>query len=513
MVIRCGEDMREELLEYLRGEPVYNTFLLADISNFGFDMEFQNVYAQVEEDRIHGVYLTFYQNLIVYSQENRMDADFLKELFGKWTPAVVMGRSADVKQVAEVLPGYRLEERPLYLLKDSSRLEPDNVCDIQAVPGDEEKLFEFLMEIPQMRTLYGSKEMIGDRLKNGDGVHYYREVDGRVVAQANSAARSESTVMIGGVATAPEQRGNRIASALVSRICRDILKEGKTPCLFSEREEDHNLYTRLGFQKIGMWATLLKQEKKLPSYIPVYNQLYQDLMDGVYEKDSLLPSENTLAATYKVSRNTLRQALAILCQDGYIYKRQGKGTYVSYDSKKKERRNLYNFLMDCAIEPIHHVTAEYNVGPPTLIAREKLKLGPDEEVLASNNVYWGKEAPVGQAFMQIPIQLLDKLGVARDDEDALIRFMNEQIYQQAGTGDMTIQVAAADEQVVPFMEIEDGTILLYIEQILYGKPASPSMAGGYEEPPEEYGREGRPLARIKYYFLPEKYKVDCRLKD
>ena len=85
--------------------------------------------------------------------------------------------------------------------------------------------------------------------------------------------------------------------------------------------------------------------------------------------------------------------------------------------------------------------------------------------------------------------------------------------ETGGTGLGPVSYTHLDEQVVPFMEIEDGTILLYIEQILYGKPASPSMAGGYEEPPEEYGREGRPLARIKYYFLPEKYKVDCRLKD
>ena len=221
--------MREELLEYLRGEPVYNTFLLADISNFGFDKEFQNVYAEVEEDVIHGVYLTFYQNLILYSRESRINQEFLKDLFARWTPAVVMGRSADVKQVTEVLPGYRLEEKPLYLLEDGSHLAADDVRDVKAVPGDEDKLYEFLMEIPQMRTLYGSKEMIGDRLENGDGVHFYREENGRVIAQANSAAKSEKTVMIGGVATLPDRRGEGIASALVSRISRGILEEGKTP--------------------------------------------------------------------------------------------------------------------------------------------------------------------------------------------------------------------------------------------------------------------------------------------
>lgn len=58
---------------------------------------------------------------------------------------------------------------------------------------------------------------------------------------------------------------------------------------------------------------------------------------------------------------------------------------------------------------------------------------------------------------------------------------------------MIIQAAGADEQVVSYMKIEEGTMLLYIEQILFG-------------------REGRPLARVKYYFLPDKYKVDCRLQ-
>lgn len=507
MVIRCGEEMREKLLRYLEEETVYNTFLLADICNFGFDKEFQTVYAEVEAGDILGVYLTFYQNLIIYSKKDLINVEFLSELFTCWAPSVVMGKFSNVKAVEELLPDFQMEEKQLYLLKDDSGLMEENEHDIQAVPGDEDDIYKFLMEFPQLRTLYASREMIGDRLKNQDGIHYYREEKGRIIAHVNSAAKSNKTMMIGGVAVDPEYRGQKLASALVSRICRRILKEGKQPCLFSDRNEEHNLYTRLGFGKIGIWGTLLKKdeklesdivmiekaEQKLPSYIPVYNRMYQDLIDGVYEKDSLLPSETVLAAAYKVSRNTLRQALTILCQDGYIYKRQGKGTYVSYDCHRRKISNIYNFLVDCAKEPIHHVTIDYNVGVPTLIAKEKLRLGLGEEILASNNVYWSEEAPVGQAFLQVPVSLLKNLGISLDSEEALKQFMKAHLYQQAVTGEMTIQVAQADEQVVSYMKIAEGTVLLHIEQILYG-------------------REGLPAARVKYYFLPEKYQVDCRLQ-
>lgn len=296
------------------------------------------------------------------------------------------------------------------------------------------------------------------------------------------------------------ERGKNYEAMLVSRISRDILAEGKKPCLFCDRESEHNLFVHIGFIKAGAWGTLTPRKaeegkSRLPSYIPVYNRLFQDLMDGVYEKDSLLPSENVLAAAYKVSRNTLRQALTILAQDGFIYKRQGKGTFVSYDCRRREKKNLYNFLRECAKEPVSRVTMDYNIGLPTNIAKQKLQLKNGEEVLASNNVYWGEEGPIGQSFLQIPMELITGSGIdgKEPDEEQLLHFMDSMIYQKAVKAHMTIQVVAADEQVISYMNIPEGTVLLHMEQILYGPDFSPA-------------------ARIKYYFIPDKYQVDCQLQ-
>ena len=505
MVKRCTGEDESRLLDFLQNDAVYHTFLLADIGNYGFDQEFQTVYAGLEEDRITHVYLKFYGNLIVAGEAGNIDGEFLRTLTEEWKPDVIMGKAELTKAVGRWLPGYELAEKNLYLLEDSAHLIgeaglPEGVTMKKGMPGDEDKIHAFLMTIPEIRALYASKEMIADRLKSGDGTHLYLERNGEIIAHVNSAAKSPFTVMLGGAAVKEKERGKNLEALLVSRISRDILAEGKKPCLFCDRGEEHNLFVQIGFQKAGIWGTLTPKKpeegkSRLPSYIPVYNRLFQDLMDGVYEKDSLLPSENVLAAAYKVSRNTLRQALTILTQDGFIYKRQGKGTFVSYDCRRNEKKNLYNFLRECAKEPVSRVTMDYNIGLPTNIAKQKLKLKDGDEVLASNNVYWGEEGPIGQSFLQIPMEVIMGSGIdeKEPDEEQLLHFMDSMIYQKAVKAHMTIQVVAADEQVISYMDIPEGTVLLHMEQILYGPDYTPA-------------------ARIKYYFIPDKYQVDCQLQ-
>lgn len=68
---------------------------------------------------------------------------------------------------------------------------------------------------------------------------------------------------------------------------------------------------------------------KIPTYVGIYNSLYADITSGVYPENESLPGEVALAEKYNVSRNTLRQALAILCEDGLIVRAQGRGTIVA----------------------------------------------------------------------------------------------------------------------------------------------------------------------------------------
>lgn len=67
---------------------------------------------------------------------------------------------------------------------------------------------------------------------------------------------------------------------------------------------------------------------ELPPYKLVYETLRKEISEGVYASGDLLPSEHTLCARFDVARPTLRKALNQLVSDGFIYKRQGKGSVI-----------------------------------------------------------------------------------------------------------------------------------------------------------------------------------------
>ena len=70
--------------------------------------------------------------------------------------------------------------------------------------------------------------------------------------------------------------------------------------------------------------------KTIPQYRKLYETLRKHIADGIYKEGDLLPSENELCQLYGITRPTVRQSLGALANDGYIRKRQGKGSIVHH---------------------------------------------------------------------------------------------------------------------------------------------------------------------------------------
>lgn len=63
-------------------------------------------------------------------------------------------------------------------------------------------------------------------------------------------------------------------------------------------------------------------------YFPIYSDLVEKLNTDFYKDASYLPSENLLCKEYNVSRETVRKALTLLEENGFIQKQQGKGSFI-----------------------------------------------------------------------------------------------------------------------------------------------------------------------------------------
>jgi GntR family phosphonate transport system transcriptional regulator len=66
-----------------------------------------------------------------------------------------------------------------------------------------------------------------------------------------------------------------------------------------------------------------------PLYARIADELRQNIDQGVYRIGDRLPTEMQLAARYAVNRHTVRQAIALLKQEGLLRVDQGRGTFVA----------------------------------------------------------------------------------------------------------------------------------------------------------------------------------------
>lgn len=68
------------------------------------------------------------------------------------------------------------------------------------------------------------------------------------------------------------------------------------------------------------------------SLTPLYQQLLEEIKYGInsgkYKYEEKIPTEHELSEKYGVSRITVRRAVDELCTEGYLVKKQGKGTFV-----------------------------------------------------------------------------------------------------------------------------------------------------------------------------------------
>jgi GntR family transcriptional regulator, trehalose operon transcriptional repressor len=60
----------------------------------------------------------------------------------------------------------------------------------------------------------------------------------------------------------------------------------------------------------------------------IFNEIAEQIQKGEFQPGSTLPSESELCERFQTSRETIRKALNLLVQNGFIHKIQGKGSVV-----------------------------------------------------------------------------------------------------------------------------------------------------------------------------------------
>ncbi|MFE8699248.1 trehalose operon repressor [Cytobacillus sp. FJAT-54145] len=119
-------------------------------------------------------------------------------------------------------------------------------------------------------------------------------------------------------------------------------------------------------------------------YLTIYNEIVEQIEAGILEPNSLLPSENDLKDRYNTSRETIRKALNLLSQKGYIQKIRGKGSVVIDIDK-------FDFPVSGLVS--FKELAQKMGNKPKTVVNELSLITPDQEIkqqlnLAKKDLVW-----------------------------------------------------------------------------------------------------------------------------
>ena len=225
------------------------------------------------------------------------------------------------------------------------------------------------------------------------------------------------------------------------------------------------------------------------SLIPLYQQLMEDikasLAEGKYAPDEKIPSESELSELYHVSRITVRRAVEELCSEGYLVKKQGKGTYVSQPKvmrKITQDSDVMGFseaCRACGMKPGAQVVSIQRV-PARSDEVRFLGLAPQSDVIYLQRVRTADGEPIMLENNFFPYEPFKGLLTAYEDlsDGSLFDYLQAHYGRRPeSTVSCTLEIVRASAEQASYLDIITGDPMFYMNAYFLDGEGKPLAIG------------------------------------
>jgi GntR family transcriptional regulator len=202
-------------------------------------------------------------------------------------------------------------------------------------------------------------------------------------------------------------------------------------------------------------------------YYLLYEQLSGALNDGSIPAGAALPSEPELVARYRLSRTTVRRALARLEEEGRIVRRRGSGTFARQNRKparlQLDLQSFFEELPEIASQTSLSVL-RFESGPVPAQLRELLpELGSNATVI--QRLHRFHNTPYALTTAYIPERAGQKIRRKSLEKASLLTVLDE-LGPRTTQTEYTTSAVAADEIAAKRLDVALGTPLLRTRAVL-----------------------------------------------
>ena len=228
-------------------------------------------------------------------------------------------------------------------------------------------------------------------------------------------------------------------------------------------------------------------------YVKVYDQIFEMIQNQTFPPGSRLPSEKDLSEQMKVSRMTLRKALALLQEDDLITNKTGIGSFVNTPEPVRAEQDstcLCSPVYKCCTQDIDQVELDFRIEPPTGSITKMLEQR-SAVVVITNRWYKAQSRPCAYSLSFVPIEVIVEEKLDLNDTEQLLLFLQEGIYQKSSRTVCTFVHSTAGNFASSKYTLSETPSFMLVQENIYGE-------------------QGRLLTVSKHYIPIDSFKMELR---
>ena len=205
----------------------------------------------------------------------------------------------------------------------------------------------------------------------------------------------------------------------------------------------------------------LDKNSQEPLYVQLMRQIKDMIQNGHYKPGDQIPTEAELGEIFKVSRITVRRTIEELCAQGFLAKKQGKGTFVAEPKiyRKIELENNMSFSEACrsnGSKPSSHIVACHFMQAEAWQS-EFLKLSDNKNIYHIERVLAADELPIIYEHIYIPVERVPDLQVQNLENNSFTNLLYDRYkIRKSANGRSTIEVRVASQSIAEQLRLNIG---------------------------------------------------------
>ena len=225
-------------------------------------------------------------------------------------------------------------------------------------------------------------------------------------------------------------------------------------------------------------------------YMQVVETIKEKIDSGKYVYGKKMPTIKELAASMNVSAMTVKKALDILSNSGYIERRQGSGIYVKMNMDKiKARIPLVGNSSRFPKSELKTRVIRFEVNHPNKDIASKLSMSTEEFVYDIERVRIFKGEPIIMEYVKMPINVVPGL-TKKILEDSIYAYIKTTLKQKISSSDFLIKGVRPEADDKKYLKLDDTDFLMQIIQTVYFDDGTAFEYSVDKHIPEEFEYRG-----------------------